>query len=159
MLGIRIVAMDGGKAEAEMAATARLRNRRGAIHGGAVASLLDTVMGAATISAMNPEEWCATVSLSIHYLAASRSRRVRARASVTRRARCLAFVRGEIEDADGTMLAEAQGVWYVWPGKPGMPPQKSSMGQGSAPRSERSTPGTSGRAIKTGPATRRPRPR
>lgn len=133
LLGISVDASESGRATASMPVAARLKNRRGVMHGGAVSTLLDTALGAAVISAMTPEEWCATVSLQIQFLAGATSGRVSARGEVVRRAKRLAFARGELVDAKGAVLATASGVWYIWPTKP---PAGARPPQSGAPRDD-----------------------
>lgn len=115
LTGVRILSAERGRAEAALSLSDRLTNRRGVLHGGAMATLLDTTLGAATISAMAPEEWCATTSLSIQFISGARDGDVRATAEVLRRGKRIAFVRGEARDGDGNLLAVAQGVWHIWP--------------------------------------------
>jgi uncharacterized protein (TIGR00369 family) len=117
-LGIDVVRMENGMAEAAIELAPHHTNSRGVAHGGVVSSLLDSAMGAAVISAIPKEWWCATTGLSIQFVAGARAGRLRAEGSVTRRGRSVAFVRGEARDAEGRLVATAQGTWHLWPHKP-----------------------------------------
>jgi len=77
-------------------------------------------MGAAVISAIPKEWWCATTGLSIQFVAGAREGALTATGKVVRRGRTIAFVSGEAHDAQGRLVATAQGTWHLWPHKPEM---------------------------------------
>jgi uncharacterized protein (TIGR00369 family) len=117
-LGIRLDRMEGGVATASIDLQTQHTNNRGVAHGGVVSSLLDSAMGAAVISAIPTEWWCATTGLSIQFIAGAREGTLEAEGRVERRGRSVAFVRGEAHDAEGRLVATAQGTWHLWPHKP-----------------------------------------
>jgi 5-carboxymethyl-2-hydroxymuconate isomerase len=119
-LGVRVVRMEGGDAEASIELAPHHTNNRGVAHGGVVSSLLDSAMGAAVISAIPKEWWCATTGLSIQFVAGAREGSLQATGKVVRRGRTIAFVQGEAHDAKGRLVATAQGTWHLWPHKPEM---------------------------------------
>lgn len=85
-----------------------------------VAALLDSALGAAVVSAIPAEAWCATTSLSIQFLSGGTGRLV-ARGRVQRRGSRVAFAAGEVVDARERTVATASGTWHVWPSRPGGP--------------------------------------
>jgi len=117
-LGIRVDRMEQGEALAALDLAPHHTNNRGVVHGGVLASLLDSVMGAAVISSIPKEWWCATTALTIQFLAGAREGTLVASASVLRRGRNIAFVRGEAKDTEGRLVATAQGTWHLWPHRP-----------------------------------------
>jgi uncharacterized protein (TIGR00369 family) len=117
-LGIHVDRMENGEAEARIDLGPHHTNNRGVAHGGVVSSLLDSAMGAAVISAIPKEWWCATTGLTIQFLAGAREGTITASGTVTRKGRSIAFVRGEARDAKGALIATAQGTWHLWPHKP-----------------------------------------
>ena len=119
-LGIRVVRMEDGEAEAAIDLEPHHTNNRGVAHGGVVSSLLDSAMGAAVISAIPKEWWCATTGLSIQFVAGAREGTLTATGKVVRRGRTIAFVSGEAHDANRRLVATAQGTWHLWPFKPEM---------------------------------------
>ncbi len=104
-----------------MAIRPDLCNRRGVVHGGVLSALLDSALGGAVVAGIAPEEWCATLQLSVQYLAGARTGPLRAHGRMLRRGRRCAFAAGVIRDRDGQLVAQAQGTWYVWPQKPSTP--------------------------------------
>ena len=119
-LGIDVTRMDDGVAEAIVDLAPHHTNNRGVAHGGVVSSLLDSAMGAAVISAIPKEWWCATTSLSIQFVTGPREGRVTAVGRVVRRGKSVAFVAGECRDGFGRLVATAQGTWHLWPFRPEM---------------------------------------
>jgi acyl-CoA thioesterase len=117
-LGIEIVETGNGTALLKLPLAEHVRNRRGVAHGGAVASLLDSTLGAAVISSIAHEEWCGTLQLSIQYNDPARRGPLVAAGRVVRRGRCVAFAEGEVTDAQGRIVARAHGTWVIWPGHP-----------------------------------------
>ena len=83
-------------------------------------------MGAAVISAIPKEWWCATTGLSIQFVAGAREGTLTATGRVVRRGRSIAFVQGEAHDAKGALVATAQGTWHLWPHKPEMDSRASA---------------------------------
>ena len=118
-LGVHVVRMEGGEAVCTIELGPHHLNGRGVAHGGVISSLLDTALGAAVISAIPKEWWCATTSLTIQYLDGAREGTLTATGRVLRRGGRSAFAGGELVDASGRLLATAQGSWHLWPHKPG----------------------------------------
>ncbi|MCI4322826.1 MAG: PaaI family thioesterase [Thermoplasmata archaeon] len=90
-------------------------NINGVVHGGVFATILDTAMGGAVVSLLHEDEVTATTSLYVEFLRpAGEGDALKARGEVVRRGRHMAFVRGELDDASGRRLSQAQGTWYIW---------------------------------------------
>jgi len=115
---IRCTHREPGVTHYELEVDDHLLNKRGVAHGGAISSLLDTAMGGAVVASLRPEEWCATVELSIQFRAPARKGLVTGRGRMIRRGRRIAFVEGDVIDSRGKVLAAAHGSWYIWPARP-----------------------------------------
>ncbi|HXV77888.1 MAG TPA: fumarylacetoacetate hydrolase family protein [Candidatus Polarisedimenticolaceae bacterium] len=118
-LGTEIVRRGKGQAEATLELQPHHLNRRGVAHGGVVTALLDSALGAAVISDIPQEWWCATTSLTAHFIGGARGGRLVATGRVLRRGRSVAFASGEIHDERGTLVAAGSGTWHLWPFRPG----------------------------------------
>lgn len=118
LLGFTTAARGEGHLTLELAIRDELCNRRGVVHGGVLSALLDCALGGAVVAGLKPEEWCATLQLSVQYRRGARSGPLRAAGRMTGRGRHCAFADGEVTDADGEVVATAQGTWYVWPRRP-----------------------------------------
>ena len=124
-LGLELLQSGDGRATVQLALAPHLCNRRGVAHGGAVASLLDSALGAAVISTMRPEEWCGTLQLSIQFNEPARSGPLVAEGQMVRRGRSVAFAEGTVSDANGRVVARAHGTWTIWPRHPDGAPDAS----------------------------------
>ncbi len=117
-LGIEVECREDGTGVATLDLAPHLLNRRGVAHGGVVGALLDTALGAAVISSIPPEWWCATTSLSTQFLAGPGQGRLTATGQVTRRGSKVAFASGEVHDSRRRLIATAQGTWHLWSRRP-----------------------------------------
>jgi uncharacterized protein (TIGR00369 family) len=135
-LGIEVEQRDGGQTVYHLDVQAMHTNDAGVVHGGLLAALLDSAMGSAVVTAIPKEWWCSTTSLAVQYLDGARGGRITARGTVMRKGSRVAHVAGEIVDADGRIVATAQGSWHLWPHKPGMPapPARFVVMRGSGER-------------------------
>lgn len=98
----------------------QLTNSRGALHGGAVASMLDAALAAAVRNAVPPGTQLATIDLSIHYLGPGEGPCVRASATVLRVGGRIAYATGQAYSEKGA-VAHAVGSFSLRrpPGAPG----------------------------------------
>ena len=86
-MGFEIERFADGEAVVTLELAEHHRNKRGVVHGGVISSLLDTALGAAVISSIPQEWWCATISLSIQFLEGARSGKLTSTGRVVRRGR------------------------------------------------------------------------
>jgi uncharacterized protein (TIGR00369 family) len=78
------------------------------IHGGLVATLLDTAMGGACWSLLDEDETFLTADLHVEFLRSSRPGTLRAEGKVVHRTKRVVFCAGELYDAAGEHLASAR---------------------------------------------------
>lgn len=83
------------------------------MHGGALASVIDTAAAFAVLSLLAPGEQTVTVELTLHFLRLVRGGTVRAHARVLRAGRRLATVAVEATDDDAELLATALTTYAV----------------------------------------------
>jgi uncharacterized protein (TIGR00369 family) len=108
-LGIELVEIEPGRAVLSMPFTDSLITIATVVHGGAIASLIDTAaMVAAWSDAEIPEKLRgATVALSITYLSTAAGEDLFAEARVLRRGRSLAYCEVEVRTVGGEPTARA----------------------------------------------------
>jgi uncharacterized protein (TIGR00369 family) len=87
-------------------------NTHGTVHGGVLATMLDSAMGAAAFEASG--EAPVTVSLTVTYLEPGRPGRLEAVAKVRKRGKRLLVVEGEVLQ-DGDVVADALATFSVKP--------------------------------------------
>ena len=107
LLGIRVGRLERGAAVFSLEVRAELTRMEGIIHGGAIASLMDTASAFAVLSLLRPEEQTVTVDLTLHFLRPVSGGRVEAVARVLRAGRRLVTVSIEASDSAGKLVATA----------------------------------------------------
>jgi uncharacterized protein (TIGR00369 family) len=112
-LGIRLDELSADRAVLVLPFDGRLATMGDVVHGGAVASLLDTAgMAAAWSDDEEPESLSgATVSMNVDFVAAARGQDLRAEASVVKRGRTLCFVDIDVTEPDGRLVARGSLVY------------------------------------------------
>ncbi|HEY9283394.1 MAG TPA: PaaI family thioesterase [Pyrinomonadaceae bacterium] len=107
LLGIKIVRLGRGASVLSLEIRPELTRMEGIVHGGAIASLLDSASAFAVLSVLRPEEQTVTVDLTLHFLRAVRDGSVEARARVLRAGRRVVTVSIEASDSAGKLVATA----------------------------------------------------
>lgn len=107
-LGMRLVEMQPGMATLALPFTEQLVTIGVTVHGGAIASLIDTAaMAAAWSDAPVPDNMRGTtVSLTVTYLAPAQKEDLRATARVLRRGRSLVYLDVDVYGASGSAVAK-----------------------------------------------------
>ncbi len=104
--------LDGGGYRLGFLAEQRHVNPLGALHGGMMMSVCDTMMGIAVFRAIGKKP-CATIGLNAHFVAGARAGDwIEASAEIIRRGQSVVFVRATLARGD-TCLMTADGIWKV----------------------------------------------
>lgn len=107
LLGIELDDISSGTATLGLDVRDELKQNHGVVHGGAIASLIDTATAFAIISLLAPGERVTTVDLTISYLRPLTEGRVTAVAKVLRAGRRLFVVSAEVFDKDKELATTA----------------------------------------------------
>lgn len=85
------------------------------VHGGAIATLIDTAATSAAWATPTPPENLrgTTVALNVSYLAAANGVDLRAEARVLRRGKNLSFIDVDVTDGDGKLLAKGTATYKL----------------------------------------------
>jgi uncharacterized protein (TIGR00369 family) len=107
-LGMRLTAIEDGRAELVLPYRPELATMEDIVHGGAIASLIDTAGMAATWSDDTEPESLAgsTVTMNVSYVAAARGQDLTATAIVVKRGRSLVFSDVTVAEPDGRIVAK-----------------------------------------------------
>jgi uncharacterized protein (TIGR00369 family) len=112
-LGIEHEDLADGRVRLALETNASHVNEVGIVHGGVTALLLDGAMGRCVGRTLAAGETCATVQLSVQYLAPATGR-IEALGRVVRRGRGTAFMEAEcVRVADGVVVGRAHGTWVI----------------------------------------------
>jgi uncharacterized protein (TIGR00369 family) len=107
LLGIELEDIGIGTATLGIDVRKELTQNHGVVHGGAIASLIDSATAFAIIPLLAPKERVTTVDLTISYLRPLTAGRVRAVAKVLRAGRRLFAVSADVFDNEGNPAATA----------------------------------------------------
>lgn len=107
LLGIELDDISRGTATLGFTVRKELTQNHGVVHGGAIASLIDTATAFAIISLLAPKDRVTTVDLTISYLRPLTEGRITAVAKVVRAGRRLFVVSAEVFDDDGKLATTA----------------------------------------------------
>lgn len=107
LLGIELEEVGKGTATLGLSIRKELTQNHGVVHGGAIASLIDTATAFAIISLLSPTEKVTTVDLTISYMRPLTAGRITARAKVIRSGRRLFVTSADLLDQDGRLAATA----------------------------------------------------
>jgi uncharacterized protein (TIGR00369 family) len=108
-VGLQVTERQEGRATVVLDAADEHLNPGGAVHGGAVATLVDSAMGEA-VAAGSGDATPVTIELKVTYLEPSKPGRLEARAEVRKRGSRITIVETEVTQ-DGELVAHAIGTF------------------------------------------------
>ena len=106
LLGIEIDTIEPGRAVLSVEVRKELKQLQGVMHGGAIASLIDTAVAFAIIGVSEPEDRFTTVEMKVNYLSAIRAGRVTAEARLIRDGRRIIVAECDVFDDKGRLAAK-----------------------------------------------------
>ena len=106
LLGIEIDDVQPGRARLSVEVRKDLLQLQGVMHGGAIASLIDTAVAFAIVGASEPDDRFTTVEMKVNYLSAIREGRVTADAWLIRDGRRIIVAECDVFDAKGRLAAK-----------------------------------------------------
>jgi acyl-CoA thioesterase len=107
LLGIELENLDSGSATLGIRVRKGLTQNHGVVHGGAIASLIDSATAFAIITLLEPEEKATTVDLTINYLRPVTKGRLTCTAKVLRAGRRILVVSADAFDGGQNLVATA----------------------------------------------------
>jgi len=112
-LGISVIRASPGEVELAGAPTEAHLNVQGFVHGGVIATLVDTAMGLAVRSALEAGRRHVTIEIGVHYLRPVRPGAISAIGRTVRVGSSIAFATAEVTSHDDRLLATATGTYSV----------------------------------------------
>lgn len=107
LLGLQVDSVEPGRAVMSLPIRDELKQNHGVVHGGAIASLIDSAMAFAIIPLLAENEHTTTVDLTIHYLRPLTEGKATSVARVVRAGRRVIVVSAEVVDHQGSLAATA----------------------------------------------------
>jgi uncharacterized protein (TIGR00369 family) len=111
-VGIEFIEAKDGTSLLRMDWRPELANRKGDVHGGAVATLLDLAISRAIRSGLSDIAGLSTITMTVNYLEPGRGALI-ARGKVIRSGRSIAVGEARAEDAQGRIVATASAAFRV----------------------------------------------
>jgi acyl-CoA thioesterase len=106
LLGMEIDSIEPGRARLSVEVRQELLQLQGVMHGGAIASLIDTAVAFAIISVSEPQDRFTTVEMKVNYLSAIREGRAVADARLIRDGRRIIVADCDVFDSQGKLAAK-----------------------------------------------------
>lgn len=97
----------------ELPLTVFMHNSGGAVHGGILATLIDSAMGSLINRSLPPEQYAVTTELKINYLRPGVGKRLRAEATFLHRGHTLVVMEGTVYDERNKRVAHGTGTFIV----------------------------------------------
>jgi acyl-CoA thioesterase len=122
---LRLGRRGSGSCTAALDVRPELLNPNAVVHGGALFSMVDTVMGAALYTTLEPGENCATIEIKIHFLRPVSKGKIRCSTRLVQRGRRIAVLEAHIS-VGRLQVAQALGTFAIFAPRPA--PVKSPVG-------------------------------
>ena len=113
VLGLALESAGDGRAAVTLEAGQRHHNPNRVVHGGVLFSMVDTAMGAATVSVLPPGSACASIEVQLRFLAPVTAGSLRAEARVLRAGSRVVQLEARLRDGDDRLVATASGSFAV----------------------------------------------
>jgi uncharacterized protein (TIGR00369 family) len=107
LIGLRLIAIEPGRARYELDADHRHHNPMGTLHGGILCDIADSAMGMAFASTLEEGESFTTLELKINFLRPVKSARLIAEGTVVQRGRTAGMTECAVTDENGRLIAKA----------------------------------------------------
>jgi uncharacterized protein (TIGR00369 family) len=116
-MGMRISDLAWGRAAFEMVAAEFRMQPFGVVHGGNIATLIDTAtFWACFLSMDSDEDGLATVDLKLNYLAPVRAEALRCEGTLIKAGKTLSYAEAEVRGGDGRLVAHGTSTLMRLPG-------------------------------------------
>lgn len=106
LVGIEIESIENGRARLAMDVTEKHLQLQGIMHGGAIATLIDTAVAMAILGASEPGDRFTTIEMKINYLSPVREGRVFADAKLIRDGRRIVVAECDVFEPRGRLAAK-----------------------------------------------------
>ncbi len=116
-LAVECTAIEPGRSTFRMDPPEAWRNPNGSVAGAAFLGATDFAAGMAALSVTGPEDYVSTVDLGLHFVRPAMDAPLTIRSEVLRRGGRLIFLRNDVLDAEGVVVASGMGSFSVARGR------------------------------------------
>ena len=110
-LGVEILTFEEGDVKIKLAVQNYLLNKKGTLHGGVYASLLDFIQSMHLCSVTKTR--CAVISSTVHFTAPVTTGIIYAEASIISKGYKTAFIEGILRDSKGNLVSKGTGTYKL----------------------------------------------
>lgn len=114
-LGMNVETTGVGKGRATVTIDERHHNPNAVAHGGVLFTLIDTSMGAATMSVLDADHYCSTIEIQVRYLRPVLDGDLKVETQVVKPGRRIVHLESRATDGTGRLVATATGSYAVLP--------------------------------------------
>lgn len=112
-LGMVTEKTERGSAISRVKVTAEHLNPHGSVHGAVLFAMVDTAMGAATMSVLDEDQLCASIDVQVRFCKAAFDGELVATATVMQAGKRIVQLQAEVRDQDGGLVGLASGSFAV----------------------------------------------
>lgn len=112
-LGLEIDRVESGTAIARVGLDDRHLNPNGVAHGAVLFALVDTAMGAATMSMLDEGRFCATVDIRLNFIRPAATGTLTAHTSVIKKGKAIVHLESRVTDDTDRLIATAAGTFAI----------------------------------------------
>lgn len=102
-----------GRGRATLTVTEDLLNPNGVVHGAVVFAMVDTSMGAAAMSVLDDEHFCASIEVHVRFFRPVASGQLVVETDVVKGGRRIIQLDSRVHDGDNALIAAASGSFAV----------------------------------------------
>jgi uncharacterized protein (TIGR00369 family) len=112
-LGINLIRVGRGSAVIQLKVERRLTQSAGFAHGGVAAALIDSAIGLALCTMLDPEEHITTVELHVNYIAPAQIGVLKSRGKIIHKGKRIAVGDAEVRDEGGKLVSKGSATYII----------------------------------------------
>lgn len=112
-LGLKGTFLDEKTYQFIIPVTPFMHNPLGVVHGGILATLIDSTMGSMINRSLPPDRYAVTTELKVNYIRPGKGEKLRSEATILHRGQTLVVCQGSVFDERDKLLAHATGTFMV----------------------------------------------
>src|SRR5664280_257764 len=112
-LGLDIEQVASGRARAQITIADEHRNPNGVVHGAVYFAMVDTAMGAATMSLLSDGRFCTSVEVQLRFIRPAANGVLIADVSVVKMGRSVVHLEARVHDGDERLIATGGGTFAI----------------------------------------------
>jgi uncharacterized protein (TIGR00369 family) len=113
-MGMEALDSEGGLSHLRLTISENHKNLYGILHGGVIATILDSTCSIAVASLLEPGEFSYTLDQRINYIGNTRSGVLTGRGKALHKGRKTAVSQGEIRDEEGNLIAAGMSTLFLF---------------------------------------------